>query len=280
MFQLIDPKTKEEISYHVDKKIIYFLGGVKDYISKRDKDYVMLVDGYEGSGKSTFAIQCGKYVDPTLDLSRICMTPEEFKEAIKNSEKGQCVIYDEAVTGLTAGDSISKVGRVLKSMMMQMRQKNLFVIVIMPVIFEFNKYAVLSRARFFFHIYESKGRMGYFVGLNKKGTRITYLKGKKTHSYSVRSRFNGRFYGKFGLGQSQEPLYRKKKEEALFEVGEDEEVSTTLQRVTKERNFALIELNNQNVSYSEIKEAAKKVGLHFSNGRLSEIIGKHLKKEV
>ncbi|KKL64870.1 hypothetical protein LCGC14_2160650 [marine sediment metagenome] len=280
MFELIDPKTKEQISYHVDKKIIYFLEGVKNYISKRDKDYVLLIDGYEGSGKSTFAIQMGKYVDPTLDLSRICMTPEEFKEAIKNAKKGQCVIYDEAVTGLTAGDSISKIGRVLKSMMMQMRQKNLFVIVIMPVIFEFNKYAVLSRARFFFHIYEAKGRMGYFVGLNKKGTRITYLKGKKTHSYSVRSRFNGRFYGKFGLGQSQEPLYRKKKEDALFEIGDEDEVGTTIQRLIKERNFGLIEWNHDGASYNEIQKRAKMAGVHFSMGRLSDIIGKHLKKAV
>ncbi len=223
LYNLKDPKTKEEISYHIDKKIVYLLEGVKNYISKRDKDYVMLIDGYEGSGKTTFAIQLGKYVDPSLNLSRICMTPDEFKDAIKTAKKGQCVIYDEAVTGLTAGDSITKVGRILKSMMMQMRQKNLYVIVIMPVIFEFNKYAVLSRTRFFFHIYEPKGRIGYFVGLNKKGTRITYLKGKKTHSYSVRSRFVGRFYGKFGLGNSQEPLYRKKKEDALFVVGEEEE---------------------------------------------------------
>ncbi len=280
LYKLKDPKTKEEISYHIDKKIVYLLDGVKNYISKRDKDYVMLVDGYEGSGKSTFAIQMGKYVDPTLDLSKVCMTPDEFKEAIKTAKKGQCVIYDEAVTGLTAGDSITKVGRILKSMMMQMRQKNLFVIVIMPVIFEFNKYAVLSRTRFFFHIYETGGRMGYFVGLNKKGTRITYLKGKKTHSYTVRSRFNGRFYGKFGLGASQDAVYRKKKEEALFSVGDEIEAGTTVQRLTKERNFALIELNNEGISYSEIQTRAKDGGVHFSLGNLSDIIGKHLKKVV
>jgi hypothetical protein len=250
-YELIDPITKEKISYAVDKKVRYLLDGVKHYISKRDKDYVMLLDGYEGSGKTTFALQMGKYVDPTLDLSRVCMTPDSFKEAIMSAKKAQCVIYDEAVTGLTAGASITRVGRILKSMMMQMRQKNLFVIVIMPVIFEFNKYAVLSRARFFFHIYESKGRMGFYVGFNKKYTRMTYLQGKKTHSYKIRSKFNGRFYGKFALGDSQEPLYRKKKEDALEEVGDEEESN-------KYRVQSLLIQYIQKLTKDSIRKMAKK----------------------
>jgi hypothetical protein len=257
MFQLVDPVTKEKISYHVDKKIVHLLEGVKNYISKRDKDYVLLMDGYEGSGKTTLAIQCGKYVDPTLDLNRICMTPEEFQEAINNAKKGQCVIYDEAVTGLTAAASITKVGKILKSMMMQMRQKNLFVIVIMPVIFEFNKYAVLSRARFFLHVFEIGSRMGYFVGFNKRDTRRTYLKGKKTHSYTIRSIFNGRFYGKFGLGDSQEPLYRKKKEEALFLIGEEEEEDSRGKKWMMQRDFLLYLLNSKGMAQSKIEEEFK-----------------------
>ncbi len=257
MFELIDPKTKEKISYHIDKKILYLLEGVKNYISKKDKDYVMLMDGYEGSGKTTLAIQMGKYVDPTLNLNRICMTPDDFKEAIKNAKKGQCVIYDEAVTGLTAGASITRVGKILKSMMMQMRQKNLFVIVIIPVIFEFNKYAVLSRARFFIHIFEIGGRMGYFVGFNKRDTRRTYLKGKKTHSYTIKSVFNGRFYGKFGLGDSKEPFYRKKKEESLFLVGDEDEEDTRGKKWMGQRDFLLYLINCQGMAHSKIEKEFK-----------------------
>jgi hypothetical protein len=180
----------------------------------------MLVDGYEGAGKSTWAQQVGKYVDPTLCLSRICMTADEFKKSIINGKKGECVIYDEAVTGMAAGESITRIGRLLKSMMMQMRQKNLFVIVILPSIFELNKYAVLSRARSLFHIYESKGRLGFWVGYNKKDVRNLYLKGKKTYSYKVRSRFNGRFYGKYAVNEKE---YRNKKGEALFLIDDTPE---------------------------------------------------------
>jgi len=219
MVEFYNPITKSQISYHIDKRMIKFLDKVKDMISKKDKDYVMIIDGYEGSGKSTASQQWGKYVDNSLDLPRICMTADEFKQAIVDAKQKQCVIYDEAVTGMTSGDSISRIGKLLKSMMMQMRQKNLFVIVIIPTIFELNKYTVLSRARSFFHIYESKGKMGYFVGYNKKDTKLLYLRGKKTYTYKVRSRFIGRFYGKYVVDEAE---YRKKKEEALFSIDNDE----------------------------------------------------------
>ena len=155
MVELNIPDPNKEggmLSFHVDKRMVRFLDKVKKLITQRDKDYVVIIDGYEGSGKSTAAQQWGKYVDNTLCLERICMTADEFKKAILTAGKGQCVIYDEAVTGMTAGDTISRIGKLLKSLMMQMRQKNLFVIVILPSIFELNKYAVLSRCRSFFHI--------------------------------------------------------------------------------------------------------------------------------
>lgn len=221
MVEVTDPNTGKVWTFHLDKKAKRFLDSkVIPSISKKDKDYVILIDGYEGSGKSTFAQQIGKYVDPTLDLDRICMTADEFKQAIIKASKGQCVIYDEAVTGMTAGDSISRIGKLLKSMMMQMRQKNLFVIIILPTIFELNRYTVMSRSRFFFHIYESKGRMGYWVGYNKKDTKKLYLYGRKNYTYKIRSFFNGRFCGKYTVDEEQ---YRKKKAAALFKLDEPDE---------------------------------------------------------
>ncbi len=232
----------------------------------------MIIDGYEGAGKSTLAMQCGKYVDPTLNLSRICMTPDEFKEAILKSKKGQCVIYDEAVTGMTAGESIAKVGRILKSMMMQMRQKNLFVIVLIPTVFELNKYATLSRSRFMLHVFEKSGRMGYFVGLNKKALRMTYLKGKKTHSYTVRSKFTGRFYGKFALGQSIEKLYRKKKQEALETSSDDEEAGSYKRRWEIQRNWLLWKRKEEGATLDDLVTIMSGAKFKLSRSQLGNII--------
>lgn len=219
---ITNPETNEVWNYTIEKKLLHFLDKkVKPSLTENDKDYVTSIDGYEGSGKSTFAIQMARYVDPSLSLDRICMTADDFKQAIMNAKHGQAVIYDEAVTGLTSSDSISRIGKLLKSMMMQMRQKNLFVIIILPTIFELNKYAILARSRSFFHVYESKGRRGFYLGFNRKDSRRLYFEGKKTYSYKVRSRFMGRFMKKLPL---DELGYRKKKEEALFKADEDKKI--------------------------------------------------------
>lgn len=270
MVEFYDTIKKENINYHIDRRLIKFLDKkVKEQISKRDKDYVLLIDGYEGSGKSTFAAQIGKYVDPSLTLDRICMTANEFKEAIIHGGHNQCVIYDEAVTGLTSGDSITRIGRLLKSMMMQMRQKNLFVIVVLPIIFELNKYAVLSRAKSFFHIYETGGRTGYFVGYNRKDLRLLYIKGKKTYSYKIRSRFIGRFYGKWALGKEEYEFYIKKKEETLFQLEEEDEFDKKYEQ--RNRLLKLIK-EEMHLTLENMEILLAKYGIHLKRNGISTAI--------
>ena len=269
-----DPNdSNRELAYSIDRKMQKFLDKIKNKINVKDKDYVMLIDGYEGSGKSTAAQQWGKYVDNTLDIDRICMTADEFKDAIYKAGKGQCVIYDEAVTGLTSGDSISRIGKLLKSLMMQMRQNNLFVIIILPTIFELNKYAVLSRARSFFHIYENHGKMGYFVGYNRKDTRLLYLRGKKNYAYKVKSRFIGRFYGKYVINEEQ---YRAKKKAAL-ELMEGEGDKPTLGKSVwkNQRDILLWALNkkgDKRMTMKEIEYMFKSNNCMLNQSEMSDII--------
>lgn len=275
MVEVIDSKTGITYKYHIDAWLQRFLDKkVRERINKRDKDYVLLLDGYEGSGKSTLAQQISKYVDPSLSLDRVCMTADEFKEAILKAEKGQAVIYDEAVTGLTAGDSIGRVGRLLKSLMMQMRQKNLFVIVILPSVFEFNKYAVLSRAMSLFHTYESHGKMGFWTAFNRKALRLLYLKGKKTHSYKVHTPFRGRFFGKYTVDEEQ---YREKKLKALEKMDDDGE--TEEKKSLKQRNLLLYLLKKKGMTYMDIEKAFKEHKLNFTSEGMGMAVNNYIKSE-
>lgn len=272
MVEFIDPITNNELNYYIEPKLLRYLETkVKIDLSKKDKDYVIIVDGYEGSGKSTFAQQIAKFVDPTLDLSMVCMTSNEFKKAIITAKPNQCVIYDEAVTGMTAGDTITRIGKLLKSMMMQMRQKNLFVIVIIPTIFELGKYTVLSRAKSFFHIYESKGRRGYFVGYNRKDLRNLYLFGRKNYSYKVRSHFTGRFYSKYVINEEE---YRKKKADALFAIDDEHETKEKDSKYLKERNLMICDKYNQPEFNTILKLTAelKRIGLELSKSQVGNIV--------
>lgn len=218
-----------EISYYMEKRLKRNLDNkVLPELHKKDKDCIIAVDGGEGVGKSTLALQIGKYVDPSLDLSRVVFDAESFKQAIFKAKKGQCVIYDEAFTGLSSRTSLSGINTALVSLMMQMRQKNLFVILVLPTFFLLDKYAALFRTTSLIHVYESKkGIRGYFRVYNKTKKKYLYLYGKKDYSYNakkgkndfVNTKFKGRFYGVFALGDEEmEEKYRKKKSKALEET--------------------------------------------------------------
>ncbi|MFW6129612.1 MAG: hypothetical protein ACOC56_00420 [Atribacterota bacterium] len=221
-----DKRYEKPIQYYLDSRLKENLDNkVIKQLQLKDKDCVLAIDGMEGSGKSTLAFQIGKYVDPTLNISRVTFHPEDFRQAIYKAKKGQCVIYDEAFTGLSSRSSISGINKALVGLMMQMRQKNLFVIVVLPTFFLLDKYVALFRTRALIHVYESKGRRGYFRLYNRKLKKRLFLLGKTTYSYGskksgkyVFTRFKGRFYGVFPLGdKEEEKKYIKKKEKALEE---------------------------------------------------------------
>jgi hypothetical protein len=110
----------------------------------------------------------------------------------------------------------------LKSLMMQMRQKNLFVIVVIPTIFALDRYVAIFRARVLIHTYETTKHMGYFKVYNNRYKKMLYLTCKKNYDYTkINPYFKGRFYGKFALGTASEVEYRKKKEEMMAQAQDD-----------------------------------------------------------
>lgn len=279
-----DKKFDEPIKYYIDERLKNNIDNkIKPDLQKKDKDCFIAIDGNEGSGKSTLALQVGKYADPTLTLDRVVFNAEDFRKKILDAKKGQCVIFDEAFTGLASTTSISKVNNTLKNLMMQMRQKNLFVIIVLPSFFLLDKYAAIWRTRSLIHVYESGGRRGYFKVYNRKKKKKLYLFGKKSYSYltsgknKVETSFRGRFYGKFALGgEKEEKKYRKMKEEALKETESNPmtagQVKYRNQRdlllflIRKHAKFTYRELENllgdydMNLSYVQIRNICAKFG--------------------
>ena len=218
------PKT--DISYYMDDKFDKVCKNkLEPLLNVDNEDCVMAVDGAEGVGKSTLAFQIGKRLDPTLNLSRVVFTPEDFREAILKAKKKQCIIFDEAFTGFSSRASLSGVNKTLVSLMMQMRQKNLTVIIVLPTFFLLDKYVALFRTRFLVHVYKNKSVKGYFRVYNRQKKKLLFLAGRQTYSYNVkigkvpiRTKFKGRFYGVFALGNKKiEDEYIKIKEKALMD---------------------------------------------------------------
>jgi hypothetical protein len=209
---------------YIAKEIKAMLLRAKEQVIQRDWDRVYIIDGSEGSGKSLLGLQLGYFLDPTLSLDRITFTGEEFSKAVSTAEKNQCVIFDEAFNGLASTAAMSKMNRLVVKKLMECRQKNLFIIIILPTIFLLQKYVAVFRSKALFHVYVTKGgNRGYYKLYNELNKKLLYLNGKKFYSYSTPYLKNSyRFYGKYPISEEE---YRKKKHESLtIEYAEKEEI--------------------------------------------------------
>lgn len=240
---------------------------IKPKLKKKDYDWVWVVDGSEGSGKSVFSGQLAKAVDPTFNLNRFCMNPQEFTKAILKAEKGQAVVFDEGFTGLSSRASLTEINRLLVSLMMEMRQKNLFVIVVMPTLFLLDRYVALFRAKGLFHIYTKDGKRGRWVYFNNKSKKLLYIYGKKLFSYSKpKSRFRGRFTDQYVVNEAE---YRNKKSKALSSKSRH----TRAEIFKRQRDLLFYILNKDlNINHVQISKYCKKMGFEIDRSTISEIL--------
>lgn len=205
----------EKAPYYIPPKIKSRLNKSKLSVTKKDWDRVYIIDGNEGSGKSLLGLQLGFELDSTLNLDRITFTAEEFSKAIDKAEKFQCIIFDEGFNGLSSTGSMSKLNKLIVRKLMECRQKNLFIIIILPTIFMLQKYVAIFRSKALFHVYATKkGVRGYYKIYNEINKKKLYLTGNKFYSYKLpKIKKSYRFYGKYPINEID---YRAKKHEALI----------------------------------------------------------------
>ena len=255
----------EFLKTQLDKKII-------PELSKKDKDVVFIVDGKERGGKSKFADILAAYAASQLgtkyDLSCMCMTPEEFRNKIQNAKKNEVVIYDEAHRGMGSRRALSEINNILIDLMMEMGQRNLFVIVVLPTIFMLDRYPALYRARGLFHIYEKERQRGFWVYFNERKKQELYIKGKKLLNYNCMywPKFRGRFYNQYSIDEEE---YRKKKAKAFT----DRPRITKVETIMAQRNGLIYYIHkNEDISANKMSSLLKPYGLKLTPQALSEIL--------
>lgn len=229
-----------------DNEEVYLDGYLKNVLDtakkviKKDWDMVFIVDGAEGSGKSMLAMQSAKYCDNSLNVDRVVFTPKEFRQAIVKAEKYQSVVYDEAYTGLSSRATMSLINRTLISMLAEIRQKNLFVFVVMPCFFDLDKYVALWRSRGLFHVYTGKEfQRGFFAFYNVDKKKSLYINGKRFYNYgNPKANFIGRFTGQYVVDEKK---YKEKKKDSLIareKARDEKEIKEEMQNALFDRLMA------------------------------------------
>ena len=107
-----------------------------------DWDFLIPVIGGEGSGKSTHSSQIALFLDNNFDLNSTVFTAEQFIDAVDNAKNGQAILWDEAITGANIKMHYDEVNQAIVSKMTQIRDKNLYILMLIPYLNLLDKYFV------------------------------------------------------------------------------------------------------------------------------------------
>lgn len=192
-------------------------------VIKQNWDFVFIIDGKEGSGKSVLAQQLAFYLDPSLNLDRVVFSANQFKDAVENSQKYQAIVFDESYDSFTSREGASETSKQLISMMTQIRKKNLFIFVVLPSFFDLNRYIAVYRSILLLHVFHVNFQRGYFYFYNAKKKTNLYLLARRTYNYSMeKPDFSGRFTP-FRVLDTES--YEKKKDAAFADFFTRQKVS-------------------------------------------------------
>lgn len=264
-------------SYHVNNRL-YRMFTVKttlERLKKKNKDRVYIVDGTEGVGKSTFAFQQAGVIDPDMFkdvktfLSRICFTPEEFFNAVRTIRNG-VIIFDEAFRGLSSRSALSKVNKKIVQALMEMRQNNNLIFIVLPSFFLLDIYPAMLRSNGLFHIYEDKKNdKTAWMFYNKDDKGDLYQLGlKKGWKYIIKGKLSGYFYNKFPGGDLYRKAYEKKKLQSLREMDLEDERQD--KRDIQLAQLTYLYKTDLNMSEKKMSARFKQVGLVLSPAAIGQ----------
>ena len=254
---------KEHLAKHGYDNYLNFNQGIPEFVDVASIEECGIEDTYDieckdyhnftaneiivhNSGKSVKAMQDAYYCNPELTIAQYAFNPKEFEKAIKTTPKFHCVIYDEAHGGLNSRAAMTMVNRSLVTMLTEIRQKNLFVFVVLPTFFDLDKYVALWRSRALIHVYTKDNfQRGFFAFYNVDRKKELYVNGKKLYSYrGAKPNFIGRFTKFMPLDEAD---YRKRKYDALINrnaTTEDEEVNALVKQLFFDRVMRAQKMSN------------------------------------
>lgn len=256
---LIKVKGMEEPVY-VDGFLYTKLMRIVDMI-KKNWDAVILIDGMEGSGKSTMGAQTGSVIASELKvpftLENIVTDANSAMEKLEKMPDNSILMIDEASLVFSSKDTMKKEQRQLINVMQIIRQKNMVLIIVLPQFFELNKYIAVHRSLFLLHVYAdgAKKQRGRFAYFSTKTKNKLYVLGKKNfNSYDKpKANFRGRFTSWFPFDKEKYGEIKRQSLTSAFEDNTKKKGMNYIEQMYYER-FALLiyYLKNQGNSFRKI----------------------------
>lgn len=241
---------------------------------QKDWDFLLIIDGLVGSGKSVLAMQIAKYLDPKFTIEQIVFSSWEFRRKLIEIPKGSVLIFDEAILGLNNRDAMMFLQRELIKLLTMARQRNLFIILVIPTFFDLDRTIPLSRARALLHVYDKNFERGFFLFFKRPRMKQLYINGVKYHSYSLpKASSYGRFTNYYPIKERE---YRERKLQHLLKRTEEVKEAATLAMVRKQLDCMYYILNNEfGLNSLRLADKLSQNGLSGSDRTIRDAIARH-----
>ncbi len=277
-FYLSPNRVSIEVKQNVGKQVYGFTLDSKSHWYVTDNFVIT-----KNSGKTVKGIITCSYIDPTFNLSRICFSADEFKNAVMNAKQHQAVMFDEAHHGLLNRSALTKQTKMLVSLIQTCRQKNLFILIILPSVFMLDRYIALHRADGLVHTYIGKNNRHIFFVFDRKNKTRLILEGAKAMDYPrvikkyKRSIWKGTFVNCYcGI---DEDLYRKKKEQAFLRIGSEDFVEDKSMKMRNQIIYSILHQKFKLNSY-KMAELFLKHNISFTRSGIERVLLKMKKEEL
>lgn len=187
-------KDVEGNTYSMDKRLAVNLLMTLHYRKMYSGDLVIFVDGKEGTGKSTFARQIAKLLDPNFTEKRIIYDFATLKKLYFNDVKWEAIVYDESDEGVNRIETMKKQNVEFAKFMRQSRQAHKILIMCAPSVYDIASYVAQHRIMFLAHCYLEDGvHPGHFAFYNEIGIHKLFLYDKDKREYNQKPVFSGTF---------------------------------------------------------------------------------------
>jgi len=202
-WKIITREEKAELPEEEQEKVLYLDGKEKKKLDfaqgqrEKDNDVVVIVSGKEGSGKSSLAGNEMRYISKDKFDPKKHLIGSDYEDGIKKIEEAPhkgFLMFDEGNVFFLSTDVMKRESRDLHKIFSIFRQKNLFVIIVLPSFFRLNSYFALDRSAFLCRTYIKNGERSYFAYYGTRKKAQLYYKGREGYNdNAVSPTFRGRF---------------------------------------------------------------------------------------
>jgi hypothetical protein len=113
-----------------------FIKRIRDRLHKQNKNWLCLICGQTGSGKSYSAISLAQQITKGGNKYKVVFNPDDFRKTLMSDDlkRGDVIIFDEAGVGMASREWYSEQNKLLGKVLQTFRVLNIGVIFTTPVI--------------------------------------------------------------------------------------------------------------------------------------------------